>query len=53
AKPNDMIALEKIVAVTALILMIFDAERSDCVYKVLNKLKGILSTTTQDAYRFQ
>nr|BAF96025.1 polyprotein [Bean yellow mosaic virus] len=53
AKPNDMIALEKIVAVTALILMIFDAERSDCVYKVLNKLKGILSTTSQDAYRFQ
>nr|AGV40206.2 polyprotein [Bean yellow mosaic virus] len=53
AKPNDMVALEKIVAVTALILMIFDAERSDCVYKVLNKLKGILSTTTQDAYRFQ
>lgn len=53
AKPNDMVALEKIVAVTALILMIFDAERSDCVYKVLNKLKGILSTTTQDMYKFQ
>jgi len=53
AKPNDMVALEKVVAVTALILMIFDAERSDCVYKVLNKLKGILSTTTQDMYRFQ
>nr|QCI56995.1 polyprotein [Bean yellow mosaic virus] len=53
AKPNDMVALEKVVAVTALILMIFDAERSDCVYKVLNKLKGILSTTSQDAYKFQ
>nr|WRW59424.1 polyprotein [Bean yellow mosaic virus] len=53
AKPNDMVALEKIVAVTALILMIFDAERSDCVYRVLNKLKGILSTTTQDTYKFQ
>nr|NP_734166.1 6K1 protein [Clover yellow vein virus] len=53
SKSNDMVALEKVVAFTALVMMIFDGERSDCVYKILNKLKGIISTTTQDGYKFQ
>nr|UBX89848.1 polyprotein [Clover yellow vein virus] len=53
SKSNDMVALEKVVAFTALVMMVFDGERSDCVYKILNKLKGIISTTTQDGYKFQ
>nr|YP_006493337.1 6K1 [Sweet potato virus G] len=35
---------ERIIAFIALILMVVDAERSDCVYKALNKLKGLMST---------
>nr|YP_009351889.1 6K1 [Sunflower ring blotch virus] len=36
--------LEQIVAFVTLITMIFDSERSDCVFKTLNKLKGVVST---------
>nr|QCG75829.1 polyprotein [Sweet potato virus G] len=35
---------ERIIAFIALILMVVDAERSDCVYKALNKLKGLMNT---------
>nr|CAH2618928.1 polyprotein [Salt wort potyvirus]CAI5383977.1 polyprotein [Salt wort potyvirus] len=40
--------LEQIVAFIALVVMTFDAERSDCVFKTLNKLKGLVSTMDSD-----
>nr|YP_003582548.1 6K1 protein [Sunflower chlorotic mottle virus] len=36
--------LEQVIAFITLITMLFDSERSDCVFKTLNKLKGIVST---------
>nr|WBW87812.1 MAG: polyprotein [Barleria repens mottle virus] len=36
---------EAIIAFIALVLMVFDAERSDCVYRSLTKLKSLVSTT--------
>nr|ASU06681.1 polyprotein [Potato virus Y] len=36
--------LEQVVAFMALVIMVFDAERSDCVFKTLNKFKGVLSS---------
>ncbi|CAJ57715.1 polyprotein [Narcissus degeneration virus] len=36
--------LEKIVATIALIMMIFDTDRSDAVFKILNKVKTVFST---------
>ncbi|AZB50213.1 polyprotein [Dioscorea mosaic virus] len=35
--------LEQIVAFVALVMMMFDANRSDCVYRILNKLKTLVS----------
>lgn len=43
-KSKSQDTLQKIVAFVALIMMTFDADRSDCVYKILNKLKGIIGT---------
>nr|YP_008320585.1 first 6-kDa protein [Habenaria mosaic virus] len=40
--------LEQIVAFIALVLMVFDNERSDCVYRVMNKLKNVMSVAEQD-----
>nr|ARF07716.1 polyprotein [Lettuce Italian necrotic virus] len=36
--------LEKCIAFTTLILMMFDSERSDGVYKILSKFKGVMGT---------
>ncbi|AWA45285.1 polyprotein [Thladiantha dubia mosaic virus] len=44
AKRNSEQNLEKIIAFVALVLMIFDSEKSDCVYKTLNKLRNLVST---------
>nr|YP_003725722.1 6K1 [Panax virus Y] len=43
AKRNSEVRLEQAMAFVALILMIFDSEKSDCVYKVLSKLKNLMS----------
>nr|AQY17504.1 polyprotein [Chilli ringspot virus] len=48
AKRESEVRLEQIVAFMALIMMIFDNDRSDCVYRVLNKFKNIVSTAEQD-----
>nr|BBE01235.1 polyprotein [Narcissus yellow stripe virus] len=42
--------LERVVAFVALILMMFDSERSDCVTKILNKLKNLVSTIEPGVY---
>ncbi|ABR88099.1 polyprotein [Gloriosa stripe mosaic virus] len=34
--------IEQILAFVVLIMMLIDAERSDCVYKILNKFKGVI-----------
>ncbi|ATY46581.1 polyprotein [African eggplant mosaic virus] len=45
--------LEQIVAFVALMMMVFDTDRSDCVYKVLNKLKNIMGVVDNDAVAHQ
>nr|YP_007969887.1 6K1 [Donkey orchid virus A] len=44
AKSKDMFKLEQCVAFVALVLMLFDNERSDAVFKILNKLKTTFTT---------
>ncbi|ARF07717.1 polyprotein [Endive necrotic mosaic virus] len=44
ARSQGQTELERVVAFVALVMMLFDCERSDCVYKVLNKLKGCIGT---------
>nr|QZQ78993.1 polyprotein [Carrot virus Y] len=50
AKRVSEARLEQAMAFVALILMAVDAERSDCVYKVLNKLKNLMSIADADVY---
>nr|ADP00834.1 polyprotein [Turnip mosaic virus] len=50
AKRQSEQELERIIAFIALVLMMFDAERSDCVTKILNKLKGLVSTVEPTVY---
>nr|QFS20011.1 polyprotein [Pepper veinal mottle virus] len=45
--------LEQIVAFVALMMMVFDTDRSDCVYKVLNKLKNVMGVVDNDAVNHQ
>nr|WKE35871.1 polyprotein [Konjac mosaic virus] len=35
-------AFESIIAITSLVLMVFDQERSDCVYRILQKLRSLV-----------
>nr|AUF72923.2 polyprotein [Papaya leaf distortion mosaic virus] len=44
AKRTSEQNLEKIIAFVALVMMIFDSEKSDCVYKTLNKLRNLVAT---------
>nr|WOC29314.1 polyprotein [Mercurialis mosaic virus] len=53
AKRQSEARLEQIVAFMALVLMIFDAQKSDCVYKMLNKLKGLVTTLDDNTVYFQ
>nr|ULS01670.1 polyprotein [Aconitum mosaic virus] len=53
AKGSCEVELERTVAFVALILMMFDAERSDCVYKVLSKLRGLMNPLTAESVAFQ
>nr|AIB00274.1 polyprotein [Lettuce mosaic virus] len=52
AKREDQANLERIIAFTALVMMMFDCERSDCVYRSLSKLKSLVSTC-EDSVRHQ
>nr|YP_254717.1 6K1 [Thunberg fritillary mosaic virus] len=53
AKTDGERNLERVVAVSALLLMIFDAERSDVVYKILNKLKTLIGVVETEPMKFQ
>ncbi|ADT71770.1 polyprotein [Potyvirus apii] len=50
AKRVSEARLEQAMAFVALILMAIDSERSDCVHKVLNKLKSLMSIADADVY---
>nr|AZL49326.1 polyprotein [Henbane mosaic virus] len=45
--------LEQVVAIIALLMMVFDNERSDCVYRVMNKLKTVVSVADQNVVAHQ
>nr|ADP30807.1 polyprotein [Chilli veinal mottle virus] len=45
--------LEQIVAFIALMMMVFDTDRSDCVYKVLNKLRNVMGVVDNEAVNHQ
>nr|YP_001552415.1 6K1 [Tobacco vein banding mosaic virus] len=47
-KRASEVRLEQIVAFIALVMMIFDNDRSDCVYRVLNKFKNIVGVADQE-----
>nr|YP_001936190.1 6K1 [Algerian watermelon mosaic virus] len=42
--------MERILAFLTLIMMMVDADKSDCVYKLLNKFKSVVGTIEQDVY---
>nr|URG39486.1 polyprotein [Chilli veinal mottle virus] len=45
--------LEQIVAFVALVMMVFDTDRSDCVYKILNKLRNIMGVVDESQVAHQ
>ncbi len=52
-KGKSLVNLERIIALFTLALMIVDPDRSDGVYKLLTKLKSVITTATQEPMRFQ
>ncbi len=50
AKTQNEKRMEQILAFVTLIMMFIDAEKSDCVYRLLNKFKGVIGTIEQDVY---
>nr|AOR06520.1 polyprotein [Cowpea aphid-borne mosaic virus] len=48
AKTANQLHLEKIVAFMALLTMCVDAERSDAIFKILNKLKSVFGTMAEE-----
>nr|YP_009667093.1 6K1 [Zucchini shoestring virus] len=50
AKTKNEQHLEKILAFITLVMMMVDPDKSDCVYKILNKFKGVVGTIEQDVY---
>ncbi|WAJ59633.1 polyprotein [Paris potyvirus 4] len=53
AKSHSIQALEKVIAFIALILMTFDAERSDGVARILGKFKQVLEPLQREPMKFQ
>ncbi|QCG75828.1 polyprotein [Sweet potato virus E] len=49
-KSKKEMQYEKIIAFISLLLMVVDSERSDCVYKALQKLKGLMSSIGDGVY---
>nr|BDX96148.1 polyprotein [Leek yellow stripe virus] len=50
---GDFQHLEKMLAMLVLLTMLFDATRSDAVYKILNKFKGVMSTLDKEPMALQ
>nr|YP_007354891.1 6K1 protein [Brugmansia mosaic virus] len=47
---DELKKLEHIVAFISLVVMVFDAERSDCVFKTLNKFRGIVGSLNSNVH---
>nr|QYA72285.1 polyprotein [Wild potato mosaic virus] len=45
---SDLKKIEHIIAFVSLAVMLFDVERSDCVFKSLNKFKGVIGSLNSD-----
>nr|UZM07868.1 polyprotein [Colombian datura virus] len=45
--------MERTIAVITLLVMAFDAERSDCVYKILSKFKGLVVSVDKETTRLE
>ncbi|UTE10634.1 polyprotein [Potyvirus thevetiae] len=43
--------IEKVVAFSALVMMLFDSDRSDYLYKLMNKLRGLVTTCERVDYQ--
>nr|YP_006846309.1 6K1 [Potato virus B] len=52
SKSSEQVNFERIIAFVSLVLMMFDAERSDCVYRSLTKLKSLMGTV-ENTVHFQ
>nr|URC17550.1 polyprotein [Zucchini yellow fleck virus] len=50
AKTDNEKTMEQIVAFMTLLMMLFDTERSDCLFRVLNKFKGVVGSIGQNVY---
>nr|BDC33800.1 polyprotein [Vallota mosaic virus] len=50
AKNAKECQLEQIIAFMTLLSMLYSPERSDCLFKALNKVKGVLGTIENDVY---
>nr|YP_004046674.1 6K1 [Sweet potato virus C] len=49
-KSRKEIQYERIIAFISLLLMVIDSERSDCVYKILSKLRGLMGCIDGGVY---
>ncbi|AJO62057.1 polyprotein [Tamarillo leaf malformation virus] len=45
--------MERIIAIITLLIMAFDAERSDGVYQILNKFKGVIGSAERETIRLE
>nr|QBY26598.1 polyprotein [Papaya ringspot virus] len=50
AKSDNEKKLEQVIAFITLILMMVDVDKSDCVYKLLNKFKGVINSCNTNVY---
>nr|QRV11540.1 polyprotein [Papaya ringspot virus] len=50
AKSDNEKKLEQVIAFITLILMMIDVDKSDCVYRVLNKFKGVIKSCDTSVY---
>ncbi|AZR39335.1 polyprotein [Shallot mild yellow stripe virus] len=50
---GDFQHMEKMIALLVLLTMLFDVDRSDAVYKILNKFKGVIGTLDKEPMHHQ
>nr|AWT22215.1 polyprotein [Papaya ringspot virus] len=50
AKSDNEKKLEQVIAFITLILMMVDVDKSDCVYRILNKFKGVINSCNTNVY---
>nr|QWE50469.1 polyprotein [Papaya ringspot virus] len=50
AKSDNERKLEQVIAFVTLILMMIDVDKSDCVYRILNKFKGVIISCNSSVY---